>query len=187
MKKLIVFLLVLLFGAVSAQAADFVFDKGLYWGMPQKDLIRVEKNAGGKVKDKSAETVVVKTQYREHKDVEETFSFVNKELSAAEYTVNYYTNVNNTEMYIEDYEQLVSDLTESYGKPVKAGYNWKITDPTLKGGFESQNKKGLAVSLGYLEAEANWKFEDKNMAVNVLLFSPKGLKAAITVTYTQLQ
>lgn len=186
MKKLVLILIIVCFLPLSVQAADFIFDKGVTWGMSQKDVLKIEKKAGSKVKDKNADKAEVDAQYREHKNVRVTYSFANKELNAVEYTIRYFTTVSNAQIYYNDYLKVVGDLTDSYGEPNEEGLNWKISDTALKSGFEDQNKIGLAVSLGYLEARAVWELEDQKIAITVDLFSPENLKAAIKVSYQKL-
>lgn len=186
MKKIVFILIMVYMLPLSAQAADFIFDKGISWGMSQKDVLKIEKKAGSKVKNKSADKAEVDAQYREHKNVRVTYSFINKELNAVEYIIRYATTVSNAQLYYNDYLKVVSDLTDSYGEPNEDVLNWKISDSVLKSGFEDQNKTGLAVSLGYLEARAIWELEEQKTAITVDLFSPENLKAAIKVSYKKL-
>lgn len=187
MKKLLLIFIMICLCPLYVQAADFIFDKGITWDLTQKEILKLEKKSGAKVKSKNSDQAVVKANYRQHKDVNIIYNFANGQLTAIEYTITYFTTVNNDSLYYTDYQAVVNDLTDSYGKPDDEGLRWKITDQTLKNGFETQNKLGLAVSMGYLEASANWKLKDENMSIEVLLFSPKELKAAIKVTYTRLQ
>lgn len=185
MKKLVLILIMVCLLPLSVQAADFIFDKGVTWGMSQKAVLKIEKKAGSKVKNKSADKAEVNANYREHKDVRVIYFFTNDKLSGVEYTIRYATTVSNAQLYYDDYLKVVGDLTDSYGKPDQEGLNWKISDTALKSGFEDQNKTGLAVSLGYLDARAVWELED-NMTITVDLFSPENLKAAIKVSYKKL-
>lgn len=185
MKKIVLILIMICFLPLSTQAADFIFDTGIRWGMAQKDVLRIEKNRGSKTKDKSAAQAVVEAQYREYKGVRVTYTFTDKALSGAEYTLRYGTTAFDGTACYRDYLNLIADLTDSYGKPKKEALNWKVAE-TLRTGFEDQGKVGMAVTMGYLEGEAVWDVTDKNTQIRVFMFSPGQLMGAVQVTYTKM-
>ena len=58
----------------------------------------------------------------------------------------------NKNKYIDDYDSLVSTLTEKYGKPIKNTSVW--SDDLYK---DSPSDYGFAVSLGHLIYASNWE------------------------------
>lgn len=186
MKKVVLILVMLWILPLSVPAADLVFDKGISWGMSQKEVVKIEKKAGSKIKAKSADAVEVEASYQKHKNMRITYEFVDNGLEAIAYIIRYPATVSNAHIYYNDYLDIVADLTASYGEPKTEGLNWKISDYTIKNGFEDQSKIGLAVSLGYLEVNAVWELEEQMTAIYVDLVSADSLKAAIKVNYKKL-
>lgn len=187
MKKLMLIFIIVCLCPLCVQASDFIFDKGITWDMTQKQILKLEKKAGAKVKSKNNNQAVLKAGYANNKEAVIVYNFTNKQLASVEYTLNYLVAATGDDLYYRDFRVIIDDLTASYGKPDTDDMHWKITDPTLKAGFENQNRLGMAASLGYFEASASWKLKDRGMDINVLLFSPKQLQAAIKVSYNKLQ
>lgn len=185
MQKIVLILIMICILPLTAFASDFIFDTGVRWDMSQKDLLKIEKNRGSKVKNKNADQAVVQAQYREHKNVLITYAFTDKALSGVEYTIRYGSQTATVDISYNDYLNLVDELTASYGKPVKSGLNWNVAE-TLRSSFEEQGKYGLAVGSGYLDAETVWEVTDRDMQIRVFLYSPEKLMTAVTVTYSKL-
>lgn len=184
MKKIILLLVLLLALPLAAQADDFIFGKGLEWGMSQKEVWKKVKGKGVKELDKTDTTLVVRMPFKEHKNAEVTFAFADKQLNGAECIIKYITVISNAEIYQQDYAALVADFTAVYGKPKENQNNWLITDQNLLDTFKQ--KPGLAVSMGYLEMLAKWDDANTGMHVEVSLYSPENMKAAIKIVYAPL-
>lgn len=189
MKKIIFCLLILCLVPAYALAGDFIFDKGVSFGMTQKEVTKAFKKAkaDAKVKEKSADMLVLQMPFtRDPKIATVTCFFNDKKLNAVEYSVGYMVTVSNSEIYFVDYTEIIEQLTASYGEPLEQGLHWLIADGTVKDGFIRQNQTGLAVTMGYLEGRANWVLEDLGMAIDVLLHNPRDLRTAVKVTYKPL-
>lgn len=186
MKKIVLTLIMVWILPLSVQAGDFVFDKGISWDMSQKEVLKVEKKAGSKIKNKSADVAEVEAGDYKDKKVRLTYQFGDNGLEAVTCIIRYPATVSNAQIYYNDYLDIVGNLTDAYGKPKTEELRWKISDSTLKSGFEDQNKIGLAVSMGYLEVEAFWELEEQLMTIRVELFRVESLKAAIKISYKKL-
>lgn len=184
MKKIIMILIFLFVLPIIAQADDFIFDKGLEWGMTQKDVIKKTKGKGVKTLEKNADLLLLSMPFKEFKNAEVAFNFTDKELSGVQCIISYINVVSNAEVYYEDYMALYKGYSELYGDPENEDNRWLISQPSLLDEFKK--KPGLAVSMGYMEMRAKWNDETTDMHVELYLYSPKNLKAEIKIVYAPL-
>ena len=184
MKKIILILIFLFALPLIAQADDFIFDKGVEWGMSQKDVIKKTKGKGVKTLEKNADLLLLRIPFKEFKNADVAFSFTDKELTGVECIIKYINVVSNAEIYYQDYMALYNDYSALYGDPEGEDTRWQISQPAMVDEFKK--KPGLAVSMGYLEMQAEWNDEDAGMHVELYLYSPANLKAEIKIVYAPL-
>lgn len=128
---------------------NFTF-RNTFWGMSKEE---VKKGETASIIDENEKSILYGEVEVANKTAELLYNFTDDKLSDAIYIFDIeHTNYN---LYIEDYNLLLSKLSKKYGEP---DYNEEIWSNDLFKDDESD--WGLAVSVGDLSYQALWKNND---------------------------
>ncbi len=147
LKKYLVFFFVAGLTAQALAAGNENYDfRHTRWGMSQEEVLASETLVPV---EKDENLLNYKAQILD-KNVELRYLFAQNKLIGASYVLD--ENYLNSEQFIQTYNHLKKELTEKYGKPDKEITRWK--DDSFK---NKRSKRGIALSLGYLEYFTFWE------------------------------
>ena len=156
-----IFLALVIFASVSVQAnlswsEDFTFRR-TRWGMTAEEVISSESNL--KPIEKSENLIKYKTQVLGN-NVELVYRFVQNKLTGSLYTIN--ENYLNSQHFINSYRKFKAALSQKYGPAKVEETNWQ--NESLR---KISSKKGLALSLGYVEFYSSWETPETTISCSL--------------------
>ena len=146
-----IFFALVIFTSISVQAnlswsEDFTF-RHTRWGMTAEEVVSSESNL--EPIEKSENLIKYKTQVLGI-NVELVYIFAQNKLKGALYKIT--ENYLNSQHFINSYRKFNAALTQKYGPAKAEQTHWH--NKSLR---KISSKKGLALSLGYVEYHSSWE------------------------------
>ena len=156
-----IFLALVIFAGISVQAnlswsEEFTFRRTI-WGMTAEEVISSESNL--EPVEKSDNLIKYKTPVLGN-NVELVYIFVQNKLTGSLYKIT--ENYLNSQHFINSYRKFKSALARKYGPAKVEETNWQ--NESLR---NISSKKGLALSLGYVEYFSSWETPETTISCSL--------------------